>query len=189
MSARKIASAIWMIKSGALLLVLLLITNLMTIGVFCCGVIWIYAGFSRGMTYYPLVGQSPVHMTVINVENRNHRRVLPDYVATGSVSNGTSTIVVPIFRDQFRYLRPGSSLKLHPLPSGGWLNHAKLEESMPVFGLFGLHFSWHFPAGVLMLGGWFGLLPFLRRKQNRDAEQAAARNRRRTGQNRDGIGS
>ena len=134
------------------------------------------------MTYYPLVGQSPTRMAVVKVENRNHRRLFPDYVATGSVSNETSTIDVPIFRDQFRRLRPGSSLEVYPLPSGGWLNRAKLDESMPILSLLGLHFSWHFPAGVLMLGGWFGLPPFLRRKQNRPAEQGAADNSRRAGQ-------
>lgn len=161
-----------------MLLVLLLISNMMTILVFCVGAFWVYDGISRGMTYYPLVGQSPMHMAIVKVENRNHRRLLPDYVATGSVSNGTSTIEVPIFEDQFRRLRPGSSLEVHPLPSGGWLNQAKLDESMPIFSLLGLHFSWHFPAGILMLGGWLGLLPYLRRKQTRHAGQDAEPNRR-----------
>jgi hypothetical protein len=182
MNVHKITSTLRLIKSFTLLLSLLLITKLMTILVFCVGVFWIYDGIARGMTYFPLVGQSPVGMTVVKVENRNHRRLLPNYVATVSVSNAASTVDIPIFQDQFRRLRPGSSLEVHPLPSGGWLNHAKLDESMPILSLFGLHFSWHFPAGVLMLGGWFGLLPFLRRKQNRHAEQGAAGNSRRAGQ-------
>ena len=91
----------------------------MTIVVFCGGVLWTYDGIFRGMTYYPLVGQSPVQMTVVKVENRNHRRFLPDYEAIGFVSNNTSTIEVPIFEGQFRSLRPGSSLAILPLPSGG----------------------------------------------------------------------
>jgi len=148
----------------------------MTILVFGVGAFWIYDGIQRGMTYYPLVGKSPARMAVVKVDNRNHRRLLPDYVATGFVSNNTSTIDVSIFQSQYRRLRPGGSLEVIPLPSGGWLNRAKLEESMPIFGFFGLHFSWHFPAGILMLGGWFGVLPYLRRKQNRCAERGASPN-------------
>jgi hypothetical protein len=142
----------------------------MTILVLCVGVFWIYDGISRGMTYYPLIGQAPIRMVVMRVENRNHRRLFPDYVAIGSVSNETATIDIPIYQNQFRRLQPGSSLEVHPLRSGGWLNRAKLDESMPIFSFLGLHFSWHFPAGILMLGGWFGSLPFLQRKQNRHAE-------------------
>lgn len=169
MNARTNTPIAQLTKSVALLLFLLLITRLMTVLVFCVGVFWIYDGISRGMTYYPLIGQSPVRMAVVKVENRNHRRLFPNYVASGSVSDDAHTIEVPIFEDQFRRLQPGSSLEVYPLPSGGWLNHAKLEASMPILSLFGIHFSWHFPAGVLMLGGWFGLLPYLQRKQKRNA--------------------
>ena len=176
MSARTNTSILRLIKSGALLLILLLISNLTTILVFGVGAFWIYDGIHRGMTYYPLVGKSPARMAVVKVEIRNHRRILPDYVATGLVSNNTSTIEIPIFQGQYRRLRPGASLEVHQLPSGGWLNQAKLEESMPIFGFLGLHFSWQFPAGILMLGVWFGFLPYLRRKQNRSAERGASPN-------------
>lgn len=169
MNAHRIASTLQLIKSVAVLVFLLLVTRLMTILVFCVGVLWIYDGIARGMTYSPLVGQSPICMTVVKLENRNHRRLIPDYVATVSVSNEASTVDIPIFEDQFRRLRPGSTLETYPLPSGGWLNRAKLDESMPIFGFLGLHYSWHFPAGVLMLGGWFGLVPYLRRKEKRNA--------------------
>ena len=87
----------------------------------------------------------------MKTENRNHRRFLPDYVATGSVRNEDSTIEVSLFRDQFRRLRPGDTLPVYRLSSGEWLNAERLEESKPILRLFGLHFSWHFPAGILML--------------------------------------
>jgi len=174
MNWRAIISTFRLMKVGALLLAFLLVRYLATVMIFGVGAFWIYDGFSRG-SYYSLQGQSPVRMTVVKVENRNHRRILPDYVATGFVSNQTAAIEVPLFERQYRSWA-GGALDVYPLPSGQWLNGTRLKESMPIFNLMGLHFSWHFPAGILMLGGWFGFLPWLRRKEKQrgaDAKQGS----------------
>ncbi len=149
----------------AVLLVIFLVAYLMDI----------YDGFSRGMAYYPLLLETPVRMTVVKAENRNHRTILPDYVATGYVSNATTSIEVSLFQDQYRRLRHGGSLDVYPLPSGEWVCWKKLEESKPIFAVAGLHFSWHFPAGVLALALWFGVLPYLRRLEKPRAKLRAAK--------------
>jgi hypothetical protein len=157
------------IKLVVLFVGLTLISFGFTILVSGVGIFWIYDGIRRGAAYHEVGGQPPLQMTVTKIENLNNRRFLPNYVATGYVSNYTASVKVQIFRDQFRRLRPGSSLGVHKLVSGEWLNHAKLEESMPIFRLLGLHFTWNFPAGVLMFVG--GIMPLLRRGRKADANQ------------------
>lgn len=150
----------------ALVLPLRIVASLPTLLIAGVGLFMVYSGIHRGTEYYPLLQQTPVRMTVVKVENRNHRRVFPDYEATGVVGDGRR-IDVAIFANQFHQLRPGSSLLVYRLPAGGWINRAKLDECRPIFSVFALHFSWHLPMGILLLIAWFGLLPYLRRKQRR----------------------
>ena len=150
----------------SLIVFAVLIANVHSLLVAGVGVFWIYDGLNRGAMFYPLTKEAPVGMTVVKVDNRNHRRYLPDYVATGFVRGNPSMIDVPIFKKEFRELHPGGSLDVYPLASGKWMDRATLDESWPIFNLFGLHFSWHLPAGILMLLAWFWLVPSLRRIQN-----------------------
>lgn len=175
MNLSVIMNLIRFVKAFALLVVFFVIRFPMSVLAGGVGLFCVYDGVSRGVRCHAVVQQSPAIMTVIKTENRNQRRFFPDYVAIGSVGDTVSAVEVPIFRDQFRRLRRGGSLAVHHLPSGKWLNHSELDESLPMYHILGLHFSWHSPAGILMLGGWFGLLPYLSRKQNRQGPRVVRR--------------
>jgi hypothetical protein len=116
------------------------------------GIFWICDGLNRGFTYTPLLRQKPQEMVVSALQNLNGRRILPNYVAIGSVSNYESPIAIEIFQDQFRHLKPGAPVDVYLLESPKkrlWVNAEKLEESKPIMSVFGLSFSWHFIAGIL----------------------------------------
>ena len=169
----------WMLQGTAIIAVVAVsfalgnATNLLIAGV---GGFWIYGGLSRGAQYYPLLNQAPLRMNVLKVENRNHRQYFPDYVAIGLVKGHGSAIAVPIFAHEFRQLHPGDSLEVYALASGRWIDHAKLEESRPLFNVLGLHFSWHLPAGILILAAWFLLVPYLRRRRGPLGNNNSGRN-------------
>jgi hypothetical protein len=127
--------------------------NLFTTLVLLVGCFWVYDGLHRGSQYYPLLAQAPEQLVVSNVANLNGRTLLPDYVAVGSVSNIESPIVIGIFENQYRKLRAGSLVAVYHFESSKhieWVNGERFEESRPLMSVLGLHFSWHFPAGLLM---------------------------------------
>jgi len=122
---------------------------------FIVGAFWIGEGIYRGNKYFPLLNSKPENLVVSTILNRNGRRILPDYVAIGKIESIESPITVSIFKDQFRRLKSGDSMKVYRLNSHDpiqWLNSDKLDESKPIFNLIGFHFTWHFVAGVLIDG-------------------------------------
>lgn len=129
--------------------------NLVSVFLLCGGCLCLCDGLQRG-SYYPLLKQEPQKLAVERVSNLNGRRILPNYVATGSVSNVESPVTVEIFEDQFKNLRRGDLIDVYHLDRPGervWINGKKLEESKPISDVFGFCFSWHLVlAGLLMIG-------------------------------------
>lgn len=120
------------------------------IGVFC-----IYDGIYRGTMYASLEGIKPDQLVVSSLTNPGGNVIFPHYTACGVVRSTGQFAMVAIFQDQFRRMEPGSTLDIYPIQSSGntiWVNGAKLEESKPILNIFGFHFSWHLPVGLLLAG-------------------------------------
>ena len=121
--------------------------------VFFVGVFWIYNGIYRGMMFGNLVASKPDQLVVSYVANSSGRMIFPNYTASGLVRSTGQFVIVDIFQDQFKRMESGSTLDIYPLISSGqtnWVNGAKLDESKPIFNIFGFHFSWHLPAGIFL---------------------------------------
>jgi len=86
------------------------------------------------------------------IYNLNGRKIFPEYVAVGSISNSETPVVIDIYEKQFRRLKPGALVDVYHLTwskRSPWVNAEKIEESKPIMNIFGLAFSWHFILGLL----------------------------------------
>jgi len=116
-----------------------------------------FEGFYRGYVHGPLLDVQPKTMIVAYRTNPGGRIFFPNYQLVGDV--GTNRIHVNVFKRGYRLAAAGNELEVYRSVRNPeeWISFAAIDESKPIFNVFGLMFSWHLIVAVLFLVAAFYL--------------------------------
>ena len=108
-----------------------------------------HEGITRGMLYAGIDPDSPEELIIHDIFNKNKRKILPDYVATGFIRSTMQDIEVEVFKSDYEYLDKYSVINVYKVP--GTIDHyiyeKKYDEALPLVNLGLVTVTWHFIVG------------------------------------------